>query len=164
MWDVSIEYSKEEMPLGTAGAVRLARRYLRDLPEFLVLNGDSFLEVDFQSLMAFHRGHASPIATMAVLRVENASRYGTVNVDASGKVTGFAEKTGSEAPGLVNGGIYFFDRSLLRHIPEGPASLERDVFPQLLDQGVYAQEQHGVFIDIGTPTDYARAQELLRFA
>ena len=68
-WDVSIEYSKEEMPLGTAGAVKLAQRYLRDVPEFLVLNGDSFLEVDFQSLMAFHRGHDGAIATMAVLRV-----------------------------------------------------------------------------------------------
>jgi len=99
---------------------------------------------------------------MAVLRVENASRYGTVHVDASGKVTGFAEKTGSEAPGLVNGGIYIFNHSVLQHIPEGPASLERDVFPQLLDQGVYAQEQHGMFIDIGTPADYARAKELLR--
>ncbi len=45
-----------------------------------------------------------------------------------------------------------------------PASLERDVFPRLLDQGVYAEEQRGLFIDIGTPADYARAQELLRFA
>lgn len=164
IWDVSIEYSKEEMPLGTAGAVKLAERYLRDTPEFLVLNGDSFLEVDFQSLMAFHRGHDGAIGTMAVLRVENASRYGTVHVDASGRVTGFAEKTGSEAPGLVNGGIYIFNHSVLQQIQEGPASLERDVFPRLLEQGVYAQEQRGMFIDIGTPADYARAQELLRFA
>ena len=162
IWDVSIEYSREEMPLGTAGAVKLAQRYLQDAHEFLVLNGDSFLEVDFPSLMAFHRGHAGAIATMAVLRVENASRYGTVHVDASGRVTGFAEKTGSEVPGLVNGGIYIFNHSVWQHIPEGPSSLERDVFPRLLDQEVYAQEQHGMFIDIGTPVDYARAQELLR--
>src|SRR6202142_1516315 len=57
MWDVSIEYSKEEIPLGTAGAVKLAQRYLQGIPEFLVLNGDSFLEIDFQSLRTFHRGH-----------------------------------------------------------------------------------------------------------
>jgi NDP-sugar pyrophosphorylase family protein len=163
-WDVSIEYSKEEMPLGTAGAVKLAKRYLGDTPEFLVLNGDSFLEVDFQSLMAFHRGHDGAVATMAVLQVENASRYGTVHVEASGRVTGFAEKTGSETPGVVNGGIYVFNHSVLNYIPEGPASLERDVFPRLLDQGVYAQEQHGTFIDIGTPADYARAQQLLQFS
>jgi D-glycero-alpha-D-manno-heptose 1-phosphate guanylyltransferase len=164
LWDVSIEYSKEEVPLGTGGAVKLARRYLQDVPEFLVLNGDSFLEFDLPSLMAFHRQHHGAIATMAVLRVENASRYGTVDADANGRVTGFAEKTGREVPGLVNGGIYVFNQAAMHHIPEGPASLERDVFPRLLDQGVYAQEQHGKFIDIGTPADYARAQELLRFS
>ncbi len=161
-WDVSIEYSKEDVPLGTAGAVRLAQRYLRDVPEFLVLNGDSFLEVDFQNLIAFHRAHDPALATMAVIRVPSASRYGTVQVDTSGRVTCFAEKTGSEVPVLVNGGIYIFSHSVLQCIPEGTASLERDVFPLLLDQGVYAQEQRGMFIDIGTPADYARAQELLR--
>lgn len=163
-WDVSIEYSKEDVPLGTAGAVKLAQPFLQDIPEFLVLNGDSFLEVAFQSLIGFHREHDGAIATMAVIQVENASRYGTVYVGANGKVTGFAEKTGSGAPGLVNAGIYILNRSILHHIPDGPASLERDVFTQLLDRGVYAQEQHGTFIDIGTPADYARAQELLRFA
>jgi len=162
-WDVSIEYSKEEVALGTGGAVKLAQSYLRDVPEFLVLNGDSFLEIDFHSLMAFHRGHGGAIATMAVLQVEDASRYGTVCVEGSGRVRGFAEKTGDEAPGLVNGGVYVFSHAVLEHIPEGPASLERDVFPRLLEQGVYAQEQHGMFIDIGTPADYARAQ-LLRFS
>jgi NDP-sugar pyrophosphorylase family protein len=161
-WSVSIEYSKEEIPLGTGGAVKLAGRYLGDVPEFLVLNGDSFLEIDLPSLIAFHRQHDGAIATMAVLRVESASRYGTVHADANGKVTGFAEKTGREVPGLINGGIYVFNQAVMQHIPEGPASLERDVFPQLLDQGVYAQEQHGKFIDIGTPADYARAQEMLR--
>jgi D-glycero-alpha-D-manno-heptose 1-phosphate guanylyltransferase len=164
MWDVSIEYSKEEMPLGTGGAVKLAERYLKDATQFLVLNGDSFLEIDFQSLLAFHRQHDDAIATMAVLRVENASRYGTVHVDPRGRINAFAEKTGSETPGVVNGGIYVFNHSVLQHIPEGPASLERDVFPRLLNQGVYAQEQHGKFIDIGTPADYARAQELLQFS
>lgn len=164
MWDVSIEYSKEEMPLGTGGAVKLAERYLKDATQFLVLNGDSFLEVDFQSLMAFHRQHEDAIATMAVLRVENASRYGTVQMDAIGRINAFAEKTGSETPGVVNGGIYVFNHSVLQHIPDGPASLERDVFPRLLYQGVYAQEQHGIFIDIGTPADYARAQHLLEFS
>jgi D-glycero-alpha-D-manno-heptose 1-phosphate guanylyltransferase len=159
-WDVSIEYSKEEMPLGTAGAVKLAQRYLRDIPEFLVLNGDSFLEINFHNLMAFHRQHHGAVATVAVLAVEDASRYGTVHVDAEGRVTGFAEKTCSAAPGLVNGGIYIFNEAVLRRIPNGPASLERDVFPSLLDQGVYALEQRGMFIDIGTPADYARAQHL----
>jgi D-glycero-alpha-D-manno-heptose 1-phosphate guanylyltransferase len=163
LWDVSIEYSTEDAPLGTAGAVKLAERHLGGIPEFFVLNGDSFLEVDFRDLLAFHRGHANAIASMAVLRVENASRYGTVQVDSANRVSGFREKTGSDSPGLVNGGVYVFSQAVLQRIPGGPVSLERDVFPRLLDDGVYAQEQHGIFIDIGTPADYERAQELLRF-
>lgn len=156
---VMIEYSKEEQPLGTAGAVKLAARYLQEDSEFLVMNGDSFLEIDFHSFIEFHRSH-NAMATIAVFRVENTNRYGTVNVDANGRVLGFAEKTGREVPGLVNGGVYVFNRAVLQCIPEQPASLEKDTFPQLLDQGVYAQEQHGMFIDIGTPADYARAQGL----
>jgi D-glycero-alpha-D-manno-heptose 1-phosphate guanylyltransferase len=163
IWDVSIEYSKEQTPLGTAGAMKLAQRYLRDVPEFLVLNGDSFLEINFHELRVFHRGHDGALATMAVVRVEDTSRYGTVDVDASDRITGFTEKIGSNAPGLVNGGVYVFSHAVWQHIPAGPASLERDVFPRLLDHGVYAQEQHGMFIDIGTPADYVRAQHLLRF-
>ena len=157
--DVAIEYSREEQPLGTAGAVKLARHYLKDDSEFLVMNGDSFLEIDFHNFMEFHRSHEA-MASIAVLRVEDTNRYGTVNVDADGRVMGFAEKTGREVPGLVNGGVYVFNHAVLQSIPEQPASPEKDIFPRLLDQGVYAQEQHGMFIDIGTPTDYARAQKL----
>ena len=74
----------------------------------------------------------------------------------------FVEKTGAQVPGIVNGGVYVFNRGILEHISEGPASLEKDIFPRLLEKGVYALEQHGMFIDIGTPEDYARAQSLSR--
>jgi len=158
-WDVEIEYSKEEQPLGTAGAVKLAEAYLQNVPEFVVMNGDSFLEVDFRKLMEFHR-NCKAMATIAVLRVEDTGRYGTVHVEANGRVAGFAEKTGRDKPGLVNGGVYMFSNAVLQHIPEEPSSLERDIFPRLVDHGVYAQEQQGMFIDIGTPADYVRAQEL----
>jgi NDP-sugar pyrophosphorylase family protein len=158
-WDVAIEYSKELSPLGTAGAIKLAQPYVRRAPDFVVMNGDSFLEVDLHQLIRFHREHGG-LASMAVVQVKNAGRYGTVQMDVEGRVIGFSEKTGHDAPGMVNAGIYVFDRAILKHIPEGPASLERDVFPRMLDHGVYALEQDGMFIDIGTPEDYARAQEL----
>ena len=73
---------------------------------------------------------------------------------------GFSEKTSDSVPGIVNGGVYVFNRAILKEIPEGPASLERDIFPQALERGVYAFDQQGMFIDIGTPEDYARAQTL----
>jgi NDP-sugar pyrophosphorylase family protein len=158
-WDVTIEHSREQQPLGTAGAVMFAQQHLQGASEFLVMNGDSFLEMDFSQLIQFHRERAG-IASMAVVPVQDAGRYGTVHVDALGRVNGFMEKTGSNVPGLINAGVYVFGRDILEHIPEGTVSLERDVFPRVLDRGVYAFEQRGMFIDIGTPEDYARAQAL----
>ena len=161
-WGVSIEYSREDSPLGTAGAIRQARHYLHDLPKFLVLNGDSFLEVDFDDLLSFHRGHGR-VATMAVLPLEDPSRYGTVCIDADGRITSFAEKSGNQEPGLINGGVYVFSCAIWNYISAGFVNLETEVFPQLLDHGMYARQLHGMFIDIGTPADYTRAQQLLQF-
>jgi NDP-sugar pyrophosphorylase family protein len=155
----TIEYSRESVPLGTAGALKLAQRYVQQESEFLVLNGDSFLETDFNELIDFHRKHGG-LATIAVVPVQNASRYGTVQVGADSRVLGFAEKTGSSAPGIINAGVYVFGSALLAQIPEGPASLEREIIPRLLGQGVYALQRQGLFIDIGTPDDYARAREM----
>lgn len=160
-WNVEIEYSKETRPLGTAGAVKFAERYLEQAPFFLVMNGDSFLEMDLSQLVRFHLEH-SGLVSMAVRRVPNAARYGTVQLGMLNRIVGFAEKTGAELSGVINGGVYVFSRTVLEHIPEGPASLEKDIFPRLLKWGMYAAEQDGMFIDIGTPEDYARAQELCR--
>ena len=155
----TIEYSKEIVPLGTAGALKLAQSYLQNESDFLVINGDTFLEIDFNEFVLSHRKHGS-LATMAVVPVENSSRYGTVQVGADGRILGFLEKKGQNAPGLINAGVYVFSDAALALIPQGPASLERDVFPLLMEQGFYAIEQRGMFIDIGTPDDYARANRL----
>jgi NDP-sugar pyrophosphorylase family protein len=56
--------------------------------------------------------------------------------------------------------VYYFDKSVLQQIPEGASSLEKELFPRLLASGIYAIEQQGIFIDIGTPEDYARAQQI----
>lgn len=157
--DVAIDYSQEPYPLGTAGAVKFAERRIPAASDFLVMNGDSFLELDFRQFIHFHREHGGLIS-IAVRKVEDATRFGTVRVDQSNRIIGFTEKTETQAPGLVNGGVYVFNRAVLRCIPDGPTSLEKDIFPRLLAHGMYALEQHGIFIDIGTPEDYARAQNL----
>ena len=158
-WDVAIEYSRESQPLGTGGAVKFAEPLLRKSDEFLVMNGDSFLEFDFQQFLEFHRQHGG-LASLAVRSVPDASRYGAVQLAADKRVTGFCEKNNSGAPGVVNGGVYLFNRAVWEHFPAGPSSLERDIFPHLLSHGMYAMEQSGMFIDIGTPDDYARAQTI----
>jgi NDP-sugar pyrophosphorylase family protein len=158
-WDVSIQYARELQPLGTAGAVGLAGKYLRDSPDFLVMNGDSFIEMDFWGLIQFHRKHEA-VGTLSVRKLDDTGRYGTVHVGADGRVISFVEKSGDSLPGLVNAGVYAFNRGMFEHIPKGIASLEKDVFPRLLEHGLFALEQRGMFIDIGTPQDYWRAQEL----
>jgi len=157
--DLEISYSKELEPLGTAGAVKLAQSHLADPFDFLVMNGDSFLEIDLRQLIQFHRDR-NALVSMAVVRVEDSSRYGTVQVESNQKVIGFVEKAGSDGPGWINAGVYVFSPEVFQYIPQGRSSLEKDVFPHLLGKGVYAQEHSGMFIDIGTPEDYRRAQQL----
>jgi len=157
--DMEIRYSREPRPLGTAGAVKLAQDCLQNAADFLVMNGDSFLQIDFRELISFHRQHGG-LVSMAALRAENAHRYGAVKTDQGGRVIAFREKNGREASGLVNAGVYVFNRAVLDYLPEAPASLEREVFPRLVGRGMYALEQHGLFIDIGTPDDFARAQTI----
>jgi NDP-sugar pyrophosphorylase family protein len=158
-WGLAIAYSQETQPLGTAGAVKLAEPYLRADSDFVVMNGDSFLEMDPRGLVEFHRERKA-FVTIAVRTVPNTARYGTVRVDESHRIAAFEEKSGLTTPGLINGGVYVFSRTVLDEIPEGPGSLERDVFPRLLEKGIFAVRQEGMFIDIGTPEDYARAQTL----
>ena len=159
-FDVTIEYSKGSHPMGTAGAIKLAEPLLSDSSDFLVMNGDSFIEVDFRELIQFHR-RKNGIASVAVVKMKNEQRYGTVQITPAGRVSGFKEKTDGDPTGFINAGIYVFNHRILDHIPDGAVSLEKDIFPSVLDEGIYALEQHGVFIDIGTPGDYARAQKLI---
>ena len=158
-YGVSIRYSRELEPQGTGGAIKLTETFLQAEAQFIVMNGDSFMQVNFAELLEFHDDRRA-ILSMAVRRVLDAGRYGTVELDANHRVIAFSEKTGLNQAGIVNAGVYVFSREVLQMIPQGPCSLEKDILPKLLDRGVYALEQRGEFIDIGTPEDYARAQQI----
>src|SRR5713101_904395 len=103
-WDVAIEYSKESSPLGTAGAIKQAEQHLSEVSDFLVMNGDSFLELDIRQLIHFHRENEG-WASLAVRRVADAARYGTVEVDGQDRVLRFSEKVGIQRPGVINAGV-----------------------------------------------------------
>jgi len=158
-WEAEIQYAREREPLGTAGAVKFAASLLKEGSDFLVVNGDSFIELDVPGFIRFHREHDG-LVSMAVCRISDAARYGTVEFNDGKRITGFSEKMGKPQPGFINAGAYIFRRAILDRIPPGPCSLEKDVFPELVTQGMYAFEAQGIFIDIGTPEDYARAQTL----
>jgi NDP-sugar pyrophosphorylase family protein len=85
-----------------------------------------------------------------------------VTLDQDGRVTQFLEKGIRAGPGLINGGVYLLRKQIVRELPAGTAiSLEREVFPRLLDRRVYGLVCTGLFIDIGIPNDFQRAQALL---
>ena len=148
-------YSVEEEPLLTGGAVRKALELCRDEAVFVV-NGDTLLDADFEAMERL-RAERGASLVMAVRRVGDAGRFGTVCVNAQGRIESFAEK-GARREGLVNGGICLMNRRWLSDMPEGAFSLERDVFePRVKRADMYALECRGLFMDMGVPEDYARA-------
>jgi len=156
-WGLNIRYSHEEELRGTAGALKLAQGFIRG-ENFLVLNGDSFVDLDLNILIYYHRVRKA-LASIALVKVPNTARYGAVEIDESGKIMRFMEKEETKTPGLINGGIYVFQREVLELIPEGrPVSLEREIFPKLIGEGFYGLPFQAYFIDIGVPEDYLRLQ------
>lgn len=154
-----IETSIEPEPMGTAGAVKHARRFCTE--DFFLLNGDTYLELDAAGLLAAHERTAA-LVTIAAAQVPDASRFGSLDVGDDGRLLRFREKRASSGAGLINGGVYVMSPRVLDRIPEGRAvSLETEVFPALLSAGerVTVVPQQGDFFDIGTEAswkDFAR--------
>ena len=156
---MSLRYSPEPAPLGTAGALRNALPLLESNP-VLAMNGDSFCEAD---LAAFWRAHCEHGAagSMAIREVADTRQSGRVSFDAAGVINSFVEKGASTGPGWINAGIYLLGRPLLESIPaERVVSLERETFPAWIGRGLRAFPTTGKFLDIGTPESYAAAQEM----
>jgi mannose-1-phosphate guanylyltransferase len=156
---VKLTYVTEPDRRGTAGAIRFAADALGDdLDErFLALNGDVLTDLDLTALMDAHREREAR-ATIALYPVEDAAAYGLVSVDGAGGVTEFVEKTGEAVPGEINAGAYFLERSVLDLIPpDREVSIEREVFPQLVGDGLGALRLDGYWMDIGTPERYLQA-------
>jgi D-glycero-alpha-D-manno-heptose 1-phosphate guanylyltransferase len=159
---MEMAYSKEDVPMGTGGAVRLALPLL-DASRALVLNGDSYCDFDAASLLARHEA-GKALGTLVLARVEDCSRFGSVTVGPDDSVSSFREKGARKGGGWINAGVYLLERTLLETIPAGgEVSLERDTFPGLIGKGLYGfRMETGGFIDIGTPDSYAQASRFFQ--
>ncbi len=154
-WNLRIDYSLEQSPLGTMGPLQL----ISDLPDdFLVMNGDILTDLDFG---AFHDGH---VAEQRLFTISSQVRqqmvdYGVLEVDASSSLVGFREKPKSEY--LVSMGVYMLSRRVLEHIPVGRAYGFDNLMLDLMRAGksVRAQRFEGYWLDIGRPDDYMQAIE-----
>jgi NDP-sugar pyrophosphorylase family protein len=157
---VQVTYAEETELLGTAGAIKSAQSFIDDT--FLVLNGDSYLEVDFLGLIEFHRQRQSAdsrtIGTIATVAVDDATSYGKIELNGEARLLGFEEKV-ETGPGWINGGVYVLESTVLDLIPAGRvASIEKETFPLILKQNrrLLGYPVQGFFVDIGTPEGYHR--------
>jgi mannose-1-phosphate guanylyltransferase len=152
---VLVRHFFEEEPLDSAGGVRNASRDLRG--RLLVINGDIYTDLDLQAMIAAHESQAAA-ASIALLPVENTWDYGVVQVDADSRVVSFVEKPprGEEKSNLINAGVWLFEREALDLVPPGRASVERFLFPTLVERGflVYGHRFEGEWVDIGSPDRY----------
>jgi D-glycero-alpha-D-manno-heptose 1-phosphate guanylyltransferase len=153
---------RETTPLGTGGGVRACLDECVD--SVMVTNGDSLILTSLApTIESFQRG-AGGSAMIVGKKVADASRYASLSVDADGRLTGYREKT--PGSGLISAGIYFFRKELLLPFDRDvPLSMEYDIMPRLLDQGVaisvLAAPDNAPFIDIGTPETSAQADSFI---
>jgi NDP-sugar pyrophosphorylase family protein len=167
---MAIAYSLETEPLGTAGALREALPLLRGAQVF-VLNGDSFVDINYHEMIRFHRVQGNRL-TIAAVEQSDCRDFGRLRIS-NGSVLAFAEKDHRDrSAGYINAGVYVVDRELIETIPPGVVqSLEKEVFSSILSAGgrIGAYCIQSYFMDLGTPerlqqlrTDFAQGLVPLR--
>ncbi|NOT49287.1 MAG: NDP-sugar synthase [Acidobacteria bacterium] len=160
---VRLRYVTEPTPMGTGGAYRFAADEIRETT--IVLNGDILTDLDISDLIAFHRNQQAE-ATISLVRVEDPSTYGLVEIDPESRVKRFLEKPAKEdvaelGMNTINAGVYVLEPSILDLIPVGEnRSFEYDVFPKILENGKafcgYVMEKN-YWRDLGNPKSYLEA-------
>jgi mannose-1-phosphate guanylyltransferase len=154
-YGVRLTYVDEPEPLGTGGALKYAEGLLGE--RFVVCNGDVLTDLDLGAQISQHESSGA-IATLALARVEDPSPYGLVRLDGDNRVTAFIEKPAgddrAEEP-LISAGAYVLERTVLDMIPSGRSvSIEREIWPQLIGNGMYGYAASGYWLDIGSPAKY----------
>jgi len=156
---VTISFSVESEPLGTAGPLKLAQQQLDDGSgqPFFVLNSDVICDFPFKQMMQFHAKHGQE-GTIAVTGVEEPSKYGVVVYDqTSGLIDKFVEKPTEFVSNRINAGLYIFNPSILNRIECRPTSIEKEVFPAMCKtKQMYAFDLEGFWMDIGQPKDFLK--------
>ena len=158
---LTLDFSRENEPLGTGGALKSAHEIISSNP-FFVLNGDSFLPANFQAFLDFHKEKNS-IASMLVSQENTSKDFGSLELDESGQIIDFREKIEGDAESLVNAGIYCFDQAIFSCMPESAKfSLENDLFPSMVNNKFYGYRTDEKFLDIGTPERYESLKQNLK--
>ena len=165
-YGLAVRYSREATILDTGGGIKHAEPLLAGEP-FLVVNGDSLLEVPVAELVAFHRDRGA-IATLALRADPEAARYGLVEIDPEGRVHRIVGQPPTPAPaglrGLMFPGLHVLEPAVFAHMSPGVFSITRTTYPQLIEAGlpVYGFETGARWVNIDTPEAVAAADRELR--
>ncbi|MGI8511760.1 MAG: sugar phosphate nucleotidyltransferase [Solirubrobacteraceae bacterium] len=153
-YGLKLHYVEEPEPLGTGGALKYAEDLLHD--RFAMLNGDVLTDIHLSAQIARHE-RTGARGTLALVPVEDPTAYGLVRLHSDDSVKGFLEKPSLEEidTDLISAGAYVLERDVLDLLVKGEnASIERDVFPKLVGEGLYGYRGSGYWMDIGTPQCY----------
>lgn len=157
--NVEIIISKERGALGTGGAIKRALSLVRSDP-VLVINGDTLVDIDYDVFLERHLCCRAMIS-IALTEVDDVSRYGDVMTDDRDRVISFNEKSGIIKPGKISAGVYLINKKYYEKIEKVKFSIEKDIFPQLINSELYAFNVGKKFIDIGTPQSLNEAAAYL---
>ncbi|MEM3444829.1 MAG: NDP-sugar synthase, partial [Thermoplasmata archaeon] len=157
--NASILYSFEDVPAGTAGAVKKVEPYLEDT--VIVASGDVLADVNLSEIYAYHQEKEADV-TMALTKVENPTEFGIVGLNEEGRIVRFLEKPKPEQvfSNLINAGIYVLKKDVLKYVPESePYDFSKNLFPLLLENGyrLYGKVISGTWLDVGRPLDLLKA-------
>ncbi len=159
-YNFRIIFSIEDKLLGTGGAIKKALA-LTNTNDVLILNGDSYVEVDIEDMVRFHKIN-NALLTIVLKEVDNAGRYGSIEIDDKKRILLFREKSSLERACLINAGMYILRKSLFDSIEaDMEISFEKEILPQLIRNNAYGYVVKGKFIDIGIPESYRIAGEYL---
>ncbi len=161
--NTELKYIIEEEPLGTGGAIKKALSQIPDFENIVILNGDTFFNIDYDKLVELHLKTRSDI-TIGSKIIQKPYRYGTMEIENS-KVIDFKEKKEIEE-GVVNCGIYIINKSILKYFPsEEKFSFEKEILENQIQKiKISTLVSDSYFIDIGIPEDYNKAiSELPQF-
>lgn len=159
---MSVSFSREERLLGTAGGVKRLASIVDVDETFVIVMGDALTDVDVRDVVAFHKEKGA-LATLALMRVQDTSQYGVVELDDAGNIISFQEKPDPEEAlsNMANTGIYVLEPGVLDYVPEGEFfDFANDLFPRLLEAGERFVGYEGDFFwsDVGNLEAYKAAQ------
>lgn len=163
---LKVKYSRDPLgkPLGTGGPIKKAEKLVGHDSTFLVLNGDIFADLSYAEILKKHKEEKA-VATIALHKVKDPSRYGVAELAEDNRIKRFIEKPSRKtAPSdLINAGVYVLSPKIFDYIPEGKAvSIERETFPKLADEGkLYGYVLEGLWMDIGKPEEYLEINNIL---